>query len=613
MRKKLKLIDPGLIKAFGEGTIYTNKSYSLNLDFNSNPDIDYNELNNILTVFPKGSIRAAIVTNEPEDLYKIIELFKSSGHIATLRLKNITNDFISKLDPTRTNDIMPRNISFSSQKEEYKANVQAYMERFPKDIDKFLPPFAELPMLHDGNFSDDQKLYDFLQQSLFKFNFITTVHFSLKRLQRFKSWLEAHPECSLPDIVFDSKNAYSISHLANVNQYPGCLLTVNSDFKQFKNRSDKPITFVINNMSDLPFEVVKKLKEENVPCNILVASTYKVKPDFSSYPLDQYFELCMHMHELLKGINPNLPELEKFRQTYFKVMESIKYDTPVWNPQTPEEEEYAEQNATTSRNLVNALTRHKAVCSGYAEVLRNACLIEGIDSESIDGPVDSIFTKDTFIKSHKLSKNEKKFYEGDEMVITRSNHAFNKVCVNGVWYNCDPTHDRSYIINGFIPVHFLVSDKSLKEFGRPTVDFFPIKCDTEFNHDLLNPLFPNYFRTFLKYPNREEAKKFLEFESRLDENAQLPDPPIQHKENLFTRLKKVFLEFSRKIFEKLPQNNIKLISDSVVAKNVKPERRPAWELSSTQKEEVDQKLSQNSKTDQQELKSISTEENERND
>ena len=82
---------------------------------------------------------------------------------------------------------------------------------------------------------------------------------------------------------------------------------------------------------------------------------------------------------------------------------------------------------------LNGLVTGKALCSGYSNILMNILMEFGIQA--------------TYIRA-----------SGKE-----GSHAWNQVCLDGVWYNCDLTNDADFILCGLKAPYFL---KSNAEFGE---------------------------------------------------------------------------------------------------------------------------------------------------
>ncbi len=88
------------------------------------------------------------------------------------------------------------------------------------------------------------------------------------------------------------------------------------------------------------------------------------------------------------------------------------------------------------KSLEGGLLDKKSVCRGYSVILRNALISCGIDCECIAG-----------------------YSEGE-------GHAWNKVKINGEWFNVDATWDRPDIVAGMQPRHALKSDEYIREYDK---------------------------------------------------------------------------------------------------------------------------------------------------
>ncbi len=153
------------------------------------------------------------------------------------------------------------------------------------------------------------------------------------------------------------------------------------------------------------------------------------------YDLETYIAIRAKLDELVEGIDLNLPEKERFAEVYYRICKSIVYDHKALpeNAVTPEDKKYAKKVDGTCRNLENGLLYGKCVCAGYAEILRNALFMVNIDNVQVSG----------------TTKNAR--------------HAWNKVKLDGVWYNVDATWDAPDISREIVPTHCLKSDKFIEK------------------------------------------------------------------------------------------------------------------------------------------------------
>lgn len=158
-------------------------------------------------------------------------------------------------------------------------------------------------------------------------------------------------------------------------------------------------------------------------------------PEHCEYDLDTYIAIREKLDELVEGIDLNLPEKERFAEVYYRICKSIVYDHKALpeNAVTPEDKKYVKEVDGTCRNLENGLLYGKCVCAGYAEILRNALFMVNIDNVQVSG----------------TTKNAR--------------HAWNKVKLDGVWYNVDATWDAPDISREIVPTHCLKSDKFIEK------------------------------------------------------------------------------------------------------------------------------------------------------
>ncbi len=99
------------------------------------------------------------------------------------------------------------------------------------------------------------------------------------------------------------------------------------------------------------------------------------------YSINQYIYIRETLDKIVSGINPNEPDLDKFAVIYQRLMDSIKYDYDVIGTANNSVEAlYKAEKHNSSRNLLEGLEEGKCVCAGYADILRNALSLVGINS-----------------------------------------------------------------------------------------------------------------------------------------------------------------------------------------------------------------------------------------
>lgn len=272
-------------------------------------------------------------------------------------------------------------------------------------------------------------------------------------------FFEKHPE---------TKDSYYLTkyRLYNLKKQPSITLSIEDltpeiieKFK--KNNFNGDITLKIQNVGELPYEKISKLQEELHIKNVSIYSKDNNIYQNYTYPIDEYTAISESLQELVEGIDDNLNEKEKFVEIYKRVATSISYDSRAAYPKSKKDEIYSEENRKNCRNLRNALLYKKAVCAGFADVLKNACSLKGIEAQYISGPIDSEIPishlkKARYKKATVLSKNET-----TKKATIREYHAWNKVKLDGIWYNFDPTWDKSSFVSKELPKYAFRSDESL--------------------------------------------------------------------------------------------------------------------------------------------------------
>ncbi|MEJ1237972.1 transglutaminase domain-containing protein [Chryseolinea sp. T2] len=155
--------------------------------------------------------------------------------------------------------------------------------------------------------------------------------------------------------------------------------------------------------------------------NLDLHSADSVANCYKGHPLDNFVTLS---HKLTR---PFSTDVEKFRAIYTWVCENIEGD-PVLFEQNQRQrkklharpEELKEWSVEFSRKAFKILMKDKrAVCTGYAYVIRELSLHAGLSCKTVDGYGRTVASN-----------------IGGSGVI---NHSWNMVQLNGKWYLCDAT------------------------------------------------------------------------------------------------------------------------------------------------------------------------------
>ncbi|MBI3517889.1 MAG: hypothetical protein HY062_00845 [Bacteroidetes bacterium] len=153
---------------------------------------------------------------------------------------------------------------------------------------------------------------------------------------------------------------------------------------------------------------------------------------------------------------PFTSEEEKVRALFVWVTNNISYDCAAYHAKPPHAgnlsyKTQAELEAKLDKYYSNIATltvrNKKAVCEGYSVLFWQLCKVNGIHCQLVDGRASE--NKDKI----KRLRSKKKF---------NTNHMWNKVQVNGVWYYIDVTWASGYcdppvtkFFKKFNPFYFL--------------------------------------------------------------------------------------------------------------------------------------------------------------
>ena len=201
------------------------------------------------------------------------------------------------------------------------------------------------------------------------------------------------------------------------------LLTI-SQARQLINsgkRIPQKINLRIENANDLSIHEAEELKSLMATKGLQLAGVQIIDPHHQtresqtrSYPIDEYIEIRKVLDILVSGIDPSEPDIDKFAVIYQRLMDSVTYDFDGTDDKLKTHADMIKYASLydTCRNLRNGLLDGKCVCAGYADLLRNALSLVGIDARQNRGP----------------------------------GHAWNQVCLkdehgNKKWYNTDLTWD----------------------------------------------------------------------------------------------------------------------------------------------------------------------------
>lgn len=204
----------------------------------------------------------------------------------------------------------------------------------------------------------------------------------------------------------------------------------------------------IDSCETLEFKTTAKESQLDELLNIVYKPQTGVghKPDFSQ-TADEVKEVYDAAVSILdRYIRNDYSEFERVHAIHDYLAYYTEYDYELASLSRPD-------SSDPAFGLVGALINHKAVCDGFSKAFLLLCGIEQISCIRITGG-----------------------YNADGVNI---NHAWNKVCVGGVWYNVDATMDSWHVITDGKTTtdllghgYFMLSDADMKATltGRHTED-----------------------------------------------------------------------------------------------------------------------------------------------
>lgn len=319
---------------------------------------------------------------------------------------------------------------------------------------------------------------------------------SLKNVEEIKKAISENEK--LKDKFVISSDGQTIINLERLDEENFEKENLSIDLEEFKkidkeklNKSGQAYSIVINNAKALSVQEARKLKELNIEISgIKVFSKNNEAEQNELYDLETYIDIRERLDKLVEGIDINLPESERFAEVYRRICKNIVYDTPAANPINSEEKEYEKEQTINCRNLKNGLLFGKCICAGYADILRNALSLVDIESEYITGGTKKkVLNKD----SKEVDKLKEKFsFKQDEKtgdITFYSGHAWNKVKIDGEWFNMDATRDADRIRNGMSPKFVYKSDKWMEETDKKFNFSKEIACIRNFDSKEIDETF----------------------------------------------------------------------------------------------------------------------------
>lgn len=305
-------------------------------------------------------------------------------------------------------------------------------------------------------------------------------------------------------------------NIVDFNKIQDLTITINDSFNQSDEELEKTVD-ILNNMlnakTEAPiadFERIKSVNELTLPTRIIIKSAAELSTrqieDNSNiesvsiqdkensimhqaepYTREEFLAVRKRIDEITSDIEipeQSVPGREKkiFAQVYKKLAEQIVYD----HHAISDEGEKDEKLQTTSRNLYGGLVQGKAVCAGYADILRNVLSCFEIDARFIGEKV-------SLEPGHSFHKDE-------------GGHAWNMVTLDGKSYLTDLTWDRNNIVANRYPLEFCLKSKQDFKHDRYSTfnSGFAEKCTESLSLEEQAELFTGS-KEYDKSPKREKV------------------------------------------------------------------------------------------------------------
>lgn len=213
----------------------------------------------------------------------------------------------------------------------------------------------------------------------------------------------------------------------------------------------------IQSTAEISIETLNDMIADNHEFDVTMipSSNYPYK---KKYDVFEMLRIKREMQKFLDGCpyrDPNNPasDIEIFAYIYIKLAHMVEYDDLARDIKTKASDVfkmYSSDYVSESASLKGPMCNHYAICSGFAEALRNLLAEKGIEAKYMSGKTKP-----------QEGSNEQKA------------HAWNQVKLSGLWYNCDITCDRSFIVQGLVAPNFLKSNYEFLPYSKYTVGVSP--------------------------------------------------------------------------------------------------------------------------------------------
>lgn len=502
-------------------------------------------------------IYVPLLVIKPEDYERLANFFMQSNTLETILIsysgssERILNNFFKFLvKDTGELRIDPKKLILRGETlKDLNCDFFKYIENIAigyhniKDIDEILARFPNLKKIECESLNVRSGVTeldigrDFM--NLFKYaNFFGSVELGKELdISKLMEFLQLNPELKNKFLISaDGSCLLNLEKIENKQLEKIDVAMRLEDLKQFdmqkiRNAGNR-IILVIDNVNMLSVQDVQDLSNLNIPIEVRVYSEENTSHQNEPYSLESYEQIRRKIDELVEGIDINLPEKERFAEVYRRISQGIVYDVVAAYPSNKDEEKYEESEITDCRNLKNGLLKRKCVCAGYADILRNALAMVGIEAQYVSGKASG------------------------------EAHAWNKVKLDGIWYNTDLTWDAAKIRLGKVPEYCLKTDEQICKYDKKTEFGGPI-CNTEISEREIDNLFGGNH----KYIGNFRVPKIKDIIGTAKETAE--DLVIMGKS-----IKGGFSDFLENMKKLLQEDETKLLQENNLCENAPK----SWDL-----------------------------------
>lgn len=502
-------------------------------------------------------IYVPLLVIKPEDYERLANFFMQSNTLETILIsysgsseRILSNFFKFLVKDTGELRIDPKKLILRGETlKDLNCDFFKYIENIAigyhniKDIDEILARFPNLKKIECESLNVRSGVTeldigrDFM--NLFKYaNFFGSVELGKELdISKLMEFLQLNPELKNKFLISaDGSCLLNLEKIENKQLEKIDVAMRLEDLKQFdmqkiRNAGNR-IILVIDNVNMLSVQDVQDLSNLNIPIEVRVYSEENTSHQNEPYSLESYEQIRRKIDELVEGIDINLPEKERFAEVYRRISQGIVYDVVAAYPSNKDEEKYEESEITDCRNLKNGLLKRKCVCAGYADILRNALAMVGIEAQYVSGKASG------------------------------EAHAWNKVKLDGIWYNTDLTWDAAKIRLGKVPEYCLKTDEQICKYDKKTEFGGPI-CNTEISEREIDNLFGGNH----KYIGNFRVPKIKDIIGTAKETAE--DLVIMGKS-----IKGGFSDFLENMKKLLQEDETKLLQENNLCENAPK----SWDL-----------------------------------